>query len=144
MKKLILISSLILVVLVLAACGSSGSSNKLLNTTWQWISLKEAEPASQSVVPNPENYTIVFKEDGSFAATADCNKVSGSYKLDGSKLSIMPGPSTMAECGPDSLSDMYVGLLAQVTSYELDGETLILVTADGNARMSFEKGSSTK
>ena len=141
MKKLILISTLILVALVLVACSGS---NDLLNTTWQWTSLKEAQPASQSVVPNPENYTIVFEKEDTFTATADCNQISGTYLLKGKKLSIMPGPSTMAECGPDSLSDMYVALLSQVTSYEMDGDTLILVVGDGNARMAFQNGGSVK
>jgi len=144
MKKLFLISSLIVIVFLLAACGGSGSSDKLLNTTWQWASLKETEPASQSVVPNPENYAIVFKEDGSFDATVDCNKVSGSYKLDGNKLSIMPGPSTMAECGPESLSDLFMGYLVQVTAYEMDGDTLVLIVGDDAARISFNNGGSTK
>jgi len=143
MKKLILISSLVLIALVLAACGGSGS-NDLLNTTWQWASLKETEPASQSVVPNPENYTIVFEKEDVFTATADCNQVSGAYLLKGKELSIMPGPSTMAECGPESLSDMYVGLLSQVTSYEMDGKQLVLVVGDGAAKMFFENGGAAK
>ena len=138
MKKLILISSLVLAALVLTACGGSGGSNELLNTTWQWTSLTESLPAAQSVVPHPENYTVVFNEDGTFNATVDCNQVSGSYELEGNKLTIMPGPSTMAECGPDSLYDLFSGFFSQVTAYEMDGDTLILIVGDDAARMSFE------
>jgi heat shock protein HslJ len=134
MKKLILISGLVLLTFVLAAC----SSNELLNTTWQWNSLTETEPSSQSVVPNPEKYTIVFGEEDHFNATVDCNLVSGAYELKGKELHIMPGPSTRAECGPDSLDDMFISLLSQVTGYEMDGETLVLIVGGGTAKMFFE------
>ena len=140
MKKLIVISVVAVAALVLAACGGSGGSKDLLNTTWQWASLKETEPASQSVVPNPESYTIVFKEDDSFSATVDCNKASGSYQLDGDELTIMPGPSTMAECGAESLSDLFMANLSQVTAYTMDGGNLILTVGDGAAEMTFENG----
>jgi heat shock protein HslJ len=138
MKKLILISSLVLVALVLTACGGSDGSNELLNTTWQWTSLTESEPASQSVVPSPENYTVVFNEDGTFNATVDCNQVSGSYELEGNNLTVMPGPSTMAECGPDSLYDLFLGFFGQVTAYEMGGDTLVLIVGDDAAKMFFE------
>ena len=139
MKKLMLISTLLLAGFALTACGGS---NELLDTTWQWTSLTESQPASQSVVPNRENYTVVFNDDGSFNATVDCNQVSGSYELDGNELVIMPGPSTLAECGPDSLYDLFLGFFGQVTAYEMDGDSLILIVGDETARMFFENAGS--
>ena len=141
MKKLILILSLLLASLVLSSCGSS---NELLNITWQWTSLTETQPAAQSVVPNPENYSVVFNEDGTFNATVDCNQVSGSYELEGNKLTVMPGPSTLAECGPDSLYDLFLGFFSQITAYEMDGESLILIVGEDIARMFFQNASLTR
>lgn len=141
MKKLILILSLLLASLVLSSCGSS---NELLNITWQWTSLTETQPAAQSVVPNPENYSVIFNEDGTFNATVDCNQVSGSYELEGNKLTVMPGPSTLAECGPDSLYDLFLGFFSQITAYEMDGESLILIVGEDTARMFFQNASLTR
>ena len=36
----------------------------LTGKTWQWTASTTKVPASQSVVPDPENYTIEFKSDG--------------------------------------------------------------------------------
>ena len=137
MKKMILLSSLLLVALILAACG--GGSNELLNTTWQWTSMTESLPAAQSVVPNPENYTIQFKNDGTFNAKVDCNQVSGSYELDGDRLTFRPGPSTMAECGPDSLYNLFLSNLAVVDGYAIEDGALILKFGAGLGVMHFEK-----
>ena len=137
MKRIFLLTSLLLVALFLAACG--GGSNELLNTTWQWTSMTESMPASQSVVPNPENYTIEFKRDGTFNSKVDCNQVSGSYELDGNRLTLRLGPSTMAECGPDSLYNLYLSNLAVVDGYEIDNNVLILKFGAGLGEMHFEK-----
>ena len=137
MKRIFLLASLLLVALFLTACG--GGSNELLNTTWQWTSMTESMPASQSVVPNPENYTIEFKRDGTFNAKVDCNQVSGSYELDGDRLTLRLGPSTMAECGPDSLYNLYISNLAVVDGYEIDNDMLILKFGAGLGEMRFEE-----
>jgi heat shock protein HslJ len=137
MKRIFLLSGLLLVALFLAACG--GGSNELLNTTWQWTSMTESMPASQSVILNPENYTIEFKRDGTFNAKVDCNQVSGSYELDGNRLTLRPGPSTMAECGSDSLYNLFLSNLAVVDGYEIEDNILILKFGTGLGEMHFEK-----
>ena len=58
--------------LMVLAC-SSGSSSGLTGKVWQWSAMTEKVPASQSVVPDPQNYTIEFKGDGTYALKADCN-----------------------------------------------------------------------
>jgi hypothetical protein len=49
----------------------------IIDITWQWTELIETEPASQSVVPDPERYTLLFRSDGSLQIQADCNVVGG-------------------------------------------------------------------
>ena len=136
MKKLLLLSSLFVIAALLTACG--GTPKELLDTQWQWTQLTETEPAAQSVVADPENYVLVFNTDGTFTAQVDCNLVSGSYEVSGDKLTVMPGPSTMAECGPESLYDLFLGFFGQVSAYELDGDTLTLIVGDDTAMMFFE------
>ena len=139
MKKSILILSLVMGAIIFTACG--GGSTELLNTTWQWTSMTESMPASQSVVPNPENYTIRFNNNGTFDATVDCNQVSGSYELDGDRLTLRPGPSTMAECGPDSLYNLFLSNLAVVDGYVIEDGILTLRFGAGLGEMHFEESS---
>ncbi len=112
--------------------------SELVDTKWQWISLVETLPASQSVVSNPENYVLIFREDGTLNITADCNQAIGSYELLGSQLSVMLGPTTLAECGPDSLYDLFLRFLDQAGEIGTREGDLVLVLADGAGTMSFE------
>jgi heat shock protein HslJ len=99
MKKQITIGLLTAFALILAACGSGGSSESdITGIVWQWTAMQETLPASQSVVPDPENYTIVFNDDGTVAIKADCNQVSGDYTMDGNNLNISLGASTLMAC----------------------------------------------
>jgi heat shock protein HslJ/uncharacterized protein YraI len=110
----------------------------LVDILWQWISLVETMPAAQSVVPDPENYNLVFRDDGTYSAKADCNQLMGSYELLGSQLRLEPGISTLAECGPDSSYDLYSSLLEQVVGVGTREEVLVLVLTDEAGTMNFE------
>jgi heat shock protein HslJ/uncharacterized protein YraI len=76
-------------------------------------------------VSAPGNYTLLLNPDGSMNIQADCNMVLGSYSVDSSSLSLMPGPSTMAFCGEDSLDQVYLQRLGEVVSYVIDEEGLL-------------------
>ncbi len=104
---------------------------------WQWTDLVETQPAAQSVVPNPENYTIVFASDGTAQIQADCNAVMGSYTVEGDQLTIQLGPSTMAFCGDESLDQQYLGLLITVGSFALEDGWLKLSLIEGAGTMGF-------
>jgi len=136
MKKTIFVSLFVLSAILLSACGS-GLPKDMLDTTWEWQQLIETAPAAQSMVADSENYTIVFTDDELYSAKADCNMLSGGYEVSGDSLTLLPGPSTMAMCPPESSHDLYVGLLAQVDGYELDGGKLILTFGDGAGQMVF-------
>jgi heat shock protein HslJ len=112
----------------------------IIDVTWQWTELIETEPASQSLVPDPENYTLVLRSDGTYQVQADCNLSSSEYTLEGNNLTLLPGPTTLAECEPDSLYDEYLAFLSQVVTFELEGEKLVLNLKDGAGKMGFVKG----
>jgi heat shock protein HslJ len=135
-----LIAMILLISVSFSACGSQQPDQPITDITWQWSELVEAEPASQSIVPDPENYTLLLSPDGSVNIKADCNMVGGSYSLDGSGLTIELGPSTMAFCGEDSLDQLYLGLLSSVESYTIEDGRLILAFQDGAGRMTFYEG----
>jgi len=105
---------------------------------WQWAELLEIEPAAQSLVPNPEKYSLVLWEDGNYNIQADCNVASGAYTADDNgSLSLEPGPMTLAMCEPDSLSDQYLALLSGVTSFGMRDNRLVLLGNDGSVQMVF-------
>jgi heat shock protein HslJ len=114
--------------------------SEILDISWQWAAQFMREPASQSVVPDPQSYTLVFHSDGSFAVQADCNSGSGTYTADGSNIDLIMGPLTLVACGPDSLSEMYLTMLGEVGSFGMQEGVLVLVTQDGNSLNSFTNG----
>ncbi len=119
--------------------GCSGSSS-LTSGTWQWTASTTTVPASQSVVPDPQNYTIAFKSDGTAAIKADCNNVAATYTTSGSNLTITMGPSTLAACPDTSLAPLYVAALPMVATYAITSGQLVMTLASNAGTMTF-KGS---
>jgi heat shock protein HslJ len=115
--------------LLLAACSSS-SGSALTGKTWQWTASTTTVPASQSVVPDPENYTLTFNTDSTFSGKADCNQVSGEYTTSGSDLTLTLGPTTMMACPEGSLDGLYLEGLGKAASYTISGTDLTLTDAD--------------
>ena len=122
----------------LAADLETIAEDELVDILWQWVSLVETMPAAQSVVPDPENYNLVFRADGTYSAKADCNQSLGSYELLGGQLRLEPGISTLAECGPESSYDFYSSLLEQVDGVGTREGVLVLILADEAGIMNFE------
>jgi para-nitrobenzyl esterase len=107
---------------------------ELLGKTWKLTGITETTPAFQGAVPaaDQSKYTIAFQADGTFAAKADCNQVAGSYTVGtGGTISIVPGPSTLAACSPDSLGDLFVIGLANASGYTIAGNELTLTLENG-------------
>ena len=115
--------------LLLAGCQSSSGSG-LTGKTWQWTASTTKVPASQSVVPDPENYTITFNTDGTFAAKADCNQVSGGYTASGSDLTITPGPTTLMACPEGSMDSLFLEGLGKAASFTISGSDLTITDSD--------------
>ncbi len=137
-RRLIVLLAIAVVAVSIAACGSS--TGDLTGKTWQWQAATTKAPASQSVVPNPENYTIMFNTDGSYNGKADCNQVNGEYTTNGSSITIKPGAATMMACADSSLDAMYVAGLGSATTWAIANNELTLTNAAGDT-MTFGKGS---
>jgi len=114
MRRIVLPVFLVAFVAITAACGnsaSSGSTSGLTGKLWKLSAITQVAPAFQGVVPAADQakYTIEFNADGTFAAKADCNQLSGTYTTTPTGgLTIVLGPSTMAACPPESLAPQYV------------------------------------
>ena len=136
-KYLAPLSFALLVFLLITACSPQSGGTAITEITWQWSSLTETQPASQSVVPDPENYTLQLGADGTLNIKADCNMVGGSYSLEAESLTINLGPSTMAFCGEQSLDLQYLELLAAVESFSVENDQLVLQLGNGAGSMRF-------
>jgi heat shock protein HslJ len=100
--------------------------------TWKWERFDDTADLNNIVVEDPSLYTLTLNEDGTYSVKADCNMASGAYVLDGSSLKFEPGPTTLAECGPESLYDAFLSDLGYVATYVIEGNTLYLnLWADG-------------
>jgi heat shock protein HslJ len=118
------------------------SDSGLTGRLWTLVAYTEAEPAFQGVVPPDQQirYTITFETDGTFAATADCNQVLGTYETRGSDgLTIEPGASTRAYCGEGSLGELYVNTLSRTTSFAIVNTQLTLGISSGGT-LSYVEG----
>jgi putative lipoprotein len=118
----------------------SSSSGSIHNIEWQWRELSGMAVSPAQTIPDPENYTIIFREDGTFNGRADCNNISGTYTNEGGRFTISLGPSTMAACEPDSLDQEYLRLLSSVAAGGSSGPDLALEIAGGAERMTFTNG----
>jgi heat shock protein HslJ len=132
---------------ILRLTGADGASiasfardmrSEIVDVQWKWTALIETEPPAQSVVPDSEEYTLVLHPDGTYEVKADCNLSSGGYVLGGSKLTLQPGPTTLAECEPESLYDEYLALLGNVEGYSVEEGQLTLYLRADAGRMILE------
>jgi heat shock protein HslJ len=97
----------------------------LVGMTWEWERFLGGD-GSQIAVDDPSRYTLTLLPDGTYQIKADCNVAGGAYTLDGSHLTLEPGPTTLAECGPDSLYNKFLANLGHVRTYVMDDDKLVL------------------
>jgi heat shock protein HslJ len=115
------------------------SPGEITGIQWQWAQLTETEPASQSVVPDPENYVLVLNVDGTASLKADCNMVTWTYTLEGSSLTFNTlGPSTLAFCGEESSDQQYLAFLGKGGTVSLENDRLVLVLNENAGSMVFD------
>jgi len=100
-------------------------ANPLIGTTWNLVEIQYSDDTTKTPI-DPAAYSVVFLPDGSLGVKADCNRASGAYTLSGSSLSIRLGPTTMAMCPPESLSEEYLQNLSSAASYQISADTLYI------------------
>ena len=119
--------------------GDAGE-NGWQNVTWKWTKVTDKAAGTETTVPDPSIYTILFKEDGTFEGKADCNNISGSYSQENGGFFIKVETSTRAFCGEESLDQQYLSLLGSVVAGGPASATdFALETAGGAQRMEFKQ-----
>ncbi|MCA9900922.1 MAG: META domain-containing protein [Anaerolineales bacterium] len=118
------------------AIDSEDESVTISGQVWQWQALEDAADGDESsniTVDDPANYTLELLADGTYTIQADCNSGSGQYTLDDSSLTLEPGPITLAECGPESLSNTYLAHLGDVVTFMLNSEGNLVLNLKADA-----------
>lgn len=133
-KYITLLIASLAVMAVLSACAPAAMTD-IKDITWKWTNLN----GSETVVSNPEQYTITFGTDGNYNLRNDCNVGNGAYTMSGSSLTIQPGASTLAYCGDASLDQLFISSLASVESFKIENGKLMLTLAGNAGVMQFSK-----
>lgn len=146
MRQVWMAAVILLIIIALAGCGGgdlapdeseangsqdAASSPSLVGTTWEWVEFQDTAEQNSFTVEDSSAYTLTFNDDETVSMQADCNQASGNYTLEGSSLSIALGPTTLAECGPESRYDEYLARLGEVASYVIaDGQLFLNLQVD--------------
>ena len=117
-----------------AAQPTIGVVAPFVGPVWEWSNSTDAAGNVMSV-PNPAQYTIQFSATNTYQGKADCNAISGTYSVNGSKLQINSGATSFAACPPGSLSSQFTQQLFSVESFVMQGTDLILNLKSGMGKM---------
>ena len=111
----------------------------LTNTNWEVTRYNNGKGGVTSVIIDTK-ITAVFSEDGMVSGNASCNTYNAPYEVDGSKITIGIGMTTMMACPGDGVMEQETAYLAALTTaatYSIQGDVLELRTADGALAVSY-------
>ena len=116
-----------------SAAGGSG----LEGTLWRLTQYLGPDGTAVSV-PQAVSASTTFA-DGVVSGNAGCNDYTGSYTVDGDKLTIGPLAVTRKACGPaeTAVETVFLTAMGRVTSYTVSGDSLELKTADAKVGLTF-------
>jgi heat shock protein HslJ len=162
-KRVLLSTAITLGALMLAACGGNSSSTAsssttssspgaaaaasatdLAGTAWNLTAYADAKGAEVPGTTGANLGTLAFAADGTFSGSTGCNRLVGSYKQDGSALTMAPGPMTKMACPPDvtAQEDAILAALPKVASFT-SGTALVLTNAAGGTLLTYAPGTAS-
>jgi heat shock protein HslJ len=139
---------LILTVLLLAGCmydhpGLTGkkvpaaSTAQLVNTHWNLTQLGDqliATPQGSS-----EIHFVLQSQNQRVVGFSGCNRMMGMYALNGNELKFDQMGGTMMACTANmEVERKFLGMFSDVARWEIHGQTLTLLNADGKTVAVFE------
>ncbi len=139
MRQITIFSTLLLLVFAVACCpcrkGANSADLELKSTSWKLVQLD-----SKVVDSEKEQYTITLDEEGRIGGTAACNRITGSYtySTDSRSLKFDHMGMTRMLCHGENVEDEFGRMFSEVTHYEIDGQTLIML-GEGDSVALFKK-----
>jgi heat shock protein HslJ len=118
------------------------AENKSLTGTLRKVLMyNNGKEAVVSVILGTE-ITAFFYEDGKVRGTAGCNNYSTSYELNGEKITIGSARITRMVCAePEGIMEQemqYLAALEMASSYQFEGDNLILMDSDGRRVVDYQ------
>jgi heat shock protein HslJ len=108
------------------------ASDVIVGPVWQWQRTTLGS-APAVVATGPERYSLSFDGGGRVNVRADCNRGSGSYEVNDTRIKFGAIALTRMACLPASQDAEFLRGLVQATSYGLDRGELVLTLSDGAA-----------
>jgi heat shock protein HslJ len=135
--RLILLISLLLGSLLLSACAAKG--NSLESTSWQMTSYRDANGDMTDKLP--DSVVNIQFQSADVSGIAGCNNYSGTYQVDGKKLTFGPLATTRQACatplGVMEQENAYLAALSQVQSYKQSAKSLEMQDEKGKTVLVF-------
>lgn len=124
-----------------AASPSNGdASSRLENTYWKLTQLGKAKITAAS--QEQAAHLIFYSQTHRVRGSGGCNRVTGSYQVNGDQLTFSQMAGTMMACiaGMDR-EEAFLLALGRVSQWKIKGQYLDLLDADGNVVAKLEAGS---
>ena len=112
------------ILLLVNACSSGDQLTQLVGTEWSVTSLLGKSLNAADITKGLPS--LNFSDNGKLFGSTGCNSFTGSYKLEGTKLSLDPGAMTKMMCSDNTEQD-FLNAIDQVTNVKMDGNTLNLL-----------------
>ena len=130
-----------LATIALAGCTATAertaSDEPLENTYWKLINLEGV--AVEAVDNQREAHVVLHTEENRVAGSGGCNRLMGSYQLDGETLSFSQMATTMMACADGMQTEhAFLGALEAVSAWEITGLNLTLKDGAGDDVARFE------
>ncbi len=132
-QRYLLMTILVLMFAVLLSACFAAAEPSLSGTHWLLTELN-----GQPAVPDRQP-TLNFEEK-QVSGNGSCNGFGGDYTVSGDQLTFGPIMSTMMACVENGIMDQesaYFDALGKVARYNIENETLILLSADGTVLARF-------
>lgn len=114
------------------SCAQQRADAALQNTYWRLDTLdRDAFP--MDATGREPHLVLEVSDVGAYRATVGCNRMRGSYTLDGDALMFTSAASTMMACPEplDRFEQRFGAMMDDVRGFTIEGETLVLRDADG-------------
>lgn len=110
----------------------------LTGTEWSATAVNNGTGGVASLVASTA-ITAIFAEEGLVSGSGGCNRYTGPFTTDGSRVSIGPLATTRMACPAPVMEQegQYLGALGRATTWRIDGDALELRDDEGALQASF-------